>query len=84
MAKRMNEHLESIGSHRKILPSAQQVEVTNEEIKAKECGKNGCKNPATHLSSFVLKEMLICDEHTAVFMTKNGKLPTELWFCKKL
>ena len=78
----LNEHAKE-HTNMKIIHGKETV-VSSQELKGGMCGKEGCNDKATHMSNFLCKERLLCDDHAKVFILKNGQLPPEMWFCKPL
>jgi len=81
----LNKHAAEIGSDKKIIcsfGSEKTKTVTPAEKEANVCDK--CGKAATHLSNYLAREKLLCDEHAEVFRRKNGGLPQDLWFCKPM
>lgn len=80
MAESLREHANAMGANIHLIIGGKAL--TTEEKDRGVCAK--CGKPATHLSNFVGTEKLLCDEHAAIFRQKNGTLPPDMHFCKKL
>ena len=80
----MNEHLKEIGSQSRIIAVTPGTVVSAADKKNNICYKAGCGKSATHIGNFACSEKLMCDTHTDIFKQKNGQLPADLWYCKKL
>ena len=75
----LNNHAKTIGSNMHIIHMSGQSNVQGSPTK---CAK--CDNKSTHFANEFGDEKYLCDLHAKKFMFKNGELPNDLWFCKKL